>query len=84
MTQQTDSGKLEDPWASAVQTAVSALADESLSQPVQLDATAQDDLAQLLSANTRLGEIINIQGSEARHDRRNIIGAIRGYTAMLL
>ena len=84
MTQQTDSGKLEDPWASAVQTAVSALADESLSQPVQLDATAQDDLAQLLSANTRLGEIINIQGSEARHDRRNIIGAIRGYTEMLL
>jgi len=84
VTQQTDSGKLEDPWASAVQTAVSALADESLSQPVQLDATAQDDLAQLLSANTRLGEIINIQGSEARHDRRNIIGAIRGYTEMLL
>ena len=84
MTQQTDSGKSEDPWASAVQTAVSALADESLSQPVQLDATAQDDLAQLLSANTRLGEIINIQGSEARHDRRNIIGAIRGYTEMLL
>ena len=84
MTQQTDSGKLEDPWASAVETAVSALADESLSQPVQLDATAQDDLAQLLSANTRLGEIINIQGSEARHDRRNIIGAIRGYTEMLL
>ncbi|MGB0763943.1 MAG: adenylate/guanylate cyclase domain-containing protein [Luminiphilus sp.] len=67
-----------------MQTAVSALADESLSQPVQLDATAQDDLAQLLSANTRLGEIINIQGSEARHDRRNIIGAIRGYTEMLL
>ncbi len=63
---------------------MSALADESLSQPVQLDATAQDDLAQLLSANTRLGEIINIQGSEARHDRRNIIGAIRGYTEMLL
>jgi len=84
VTQQTDSGKSEDPWASAVQTAVSALADESLSQPVQLDATAQDDLAQLLSANTRLGEIINIQGSEARHDRRNIIGAIRGYTEMLL
>ena len=84
MTQQTDSAKSEDPWASAVQTAVSALADESLSQPVQLDATAQDDLAQLLSANTRLGEIINIQGSEARHDRRNIIGAIRGYTEMLL
>ena len=84
MTQQTDSGKSEDPWASAVQNAVSALADESLSQPVQLDATAQDDLAQLLSANTRLGEIINIQGSEARHDRRNIIGAIRGYTEMLL
>ena len=84
MTQQTDSGKSTDPWASAVQTAVSALADESLSQPVQLDATAQDDLAQLLSANTRLGEIINIQGSEARHDRRNIIGAIRGYTEMLL
>jgi len=84
VTQQTDSGKSEDPWASAVQTAVSALADESLAQPVQLDATAQDDLAQLLSANTRLGEIINIQGSEARHDRRNIIGAIRGYTEMLL
>ena len=84
MTQQTDSEKSEDPWASAVQTAVSALANESLSQPVQLDATAQDDLAQLLSANTRLGEIINIQGSEARHDRRNIIGAIRGYTEMLL
>ena len=41
-------------------------------------------MAQLLSANTRLGEIINIQGSEARHDRRNIIGAIRGYTEMLL
>ncbi len=83
MTQRTDSGNTDDPWASAVQAAVSALNIEAQPGP-GLNATTQDDLEQLVKANDRLGVILEDQGAEARHDRRNIIGAIRGYAEMLL
>lgn len=84
MIQRSDSGATVDTWAAAVRDAVSTLYTQSKTSKGTLDETAQDDLAQLFKANIRLDEILNTPGAKARHDRRNIIGAIRGYAEMLL
>ena len=82
--QRSDSGARGDTWAAAVQAAVSTLFTQSKTSSTTLGGTAQDDLAQLFKANSRLNEILSTPGDKARHDRRNIIGAIRGYAEMLL
>ncbi len=74
----------DDPWALKVLAAVAALGPKRHYDPVITSELVKKDLVSLIGASQKLEEKLELTHSEARHDRRNIIGAIRGYSEMLL
>ncbi|WP_435217130.1 adenylate/guanylate cyclase domain-containing protein [Luminiphilus sp. nBUS_07] len=79
-----ESSITEDPWALKVLAAVAELGPQRYYDPVITSEVVKNDLVSLIRASQKLQEKVSIETSEARHDRRNIIGAIRGYSEMLL
>ena len=74
----------EDPWALKVLAAVAELGPKRHYDPIITSEVVKNDLVSLIGASKKLEEHMGLSTSEARHDRRNIIGAIRGYAEMLL
>ena len=74
----------EDPWALKVLAAVAELGPKRHYDPIITSEVVKNDLVSLIGAGKKLEEHMGLSTSEARHDRRNIIGAIRGYAEMLL
>jgi class 3 adenylate cyclase/CheY-like chemotaxis protein len=74
----------EDPWALKVLAAVAELGPQRYYDPVITSEVVKNDLVSLIRASQKLKEKAGMASPEARHDRRNIIGAIRGYSEMLL
>ena len=74
----------EDPWALKVLAAVAELGPQRYYDPVITSEVVKNDLVSLIRASQKLKEKARMASREARHDRRNIIGAIRGYSEMLL
>jgi len=70
-------------WASRVLASLAPLRETAARSSVTLSEVAADDLAAINDAAARLTDIIALNNSEARHDRLNLIGAIKGYAEML-
>lgn len=70
-------------WASRVLASVAPLRETAARSSITLSEVAADDLAAISDAAARLTDILEHDSSEARHDRLNLIGAIKGYAEML-
>ncbi len=73
----------KDNWAESVLSAVAPLRRQAGSILGTLTGDPAEDFEALLQAHTRLSALRDAPGSDARHDRRNLVGAIRGYAEML-
>ena len=80
MTENTDTS---DEWAARVIAAVEPLRAVQRRPSITIEEPALQDVIALLEASAKLASIQDRTGSDARHDRMNIIGAIRGYAEML-
>ncbi len=70
-------------WAARVTAAVGPLREVAARSSVVNPPQADEDIAALLDASSRLEAMMTGTDSEARHDRMNVIGAIKGYAEML-
>jgi len=70
-------------WAARIVEAAGPLKDAMGRRTVSISADERRDLDALLDAVRRLEELTEQSGREVKHDRLNIIGAVRGYSEML-
>ena len=80
----TDTEDTSSAWAERVISAVKPLQEAIDRRSFKVAGTAEQDIDALLDAANRLATLHGSSSGEARHDRMNIIGAIRGYAEMLL
>jgi len=73
----------KDNWAESVLSAVAPLQRQAGSILGTLTGDSAEDFQALIQAHTRLSAVKDTPGSDGRHDRRNLVGAIRGYAEML-
>ena len=66
-------------WAARIIDAASPLRDALGRRTVTTSEDERRDIDALLEAVERLSDLADRQGHEARHDRLNVIGAVRGY-----
>jgi adenylate cyclase len=70
-------------WAARIIDAASPLRDALGRRTVTTSEDERRDIDALLEAVERLSDLADRQGHEARHDRLNVIGAVRGYGEIL-
>lgn len=70
-------------WARRVVDAVDPLRQVMSRSSISVAGASEQDIKALLDASSRLENMMGGSDSEARHDRMNVIGAIRGYAEML-
>jgi len=73
----------EDTWTENVLSAIAPLRGQADTIYATLADETAEDFQALLQAESRLRSLQDTAGSDARHDRRNLVGAIRGYAEML-
>lgn len=77
-------GRSPDAWARDVLSAMAPLREAAGRTSVVIAAPADQDVHALLEAGRRAEALLASSGGERNHDLMNILGAIRGYTEMLL
>ena len=70
-------------WAARIVEAAGPLRDAMGRRTVSVSSDERRDLDALLDALARLTDLADQSGREVKHDRLNIIGAVRGYSEML-
>ena len=70
-------------WAARIVEAAGPLKDAMGRRTVSVSSDERRDLDALLDALARLTDLADQSGREVKHDRLNIIGAVRGYSEML-
>lgn len=79
----SDSDDTSAEWAARIVEAAGPLKDAMGRRTVSVSADERRDLDTLLDALARLTDLADQSGREVKHDRLNIIGAVRGYSEML-
>ena len=70
-------------WAARIVEAAGPLRDAMGRRTVSVSSDERRDLDALLDALARLTDLADQSGREVKHDRLNVIGAVRGYSEML-